>query len=441
MLERILLGASDSGGPFWIDTYYAEIANNYQVEAAGLVVDTDLNVYAACNSSYDGQIRLLKFSRDGVLSWQNRLSSGSSWFYDVTTGGGKIQGKTLCVDASNKIYGTLKISSSIYSYTWNTIKVNASAGNDWTRTFDDGVYGGFNAVDTGGRMYQLRLSYPNSLMRIDSQSDGTHTARFTLSGSSPIRPLSVSFSGTWGMVYGVIDRGNPSWIFRQTWNGLSNYGNNAWGVDPAMGYDFLRGHDAVFDSGYDTIMVGRDGSTYGWVVKAPFLSGSISWARRFNNCQLNQVVVDSARNVIVAGATMSGAYPDGVFIAKMNSSGTVLWQRRLSQRNISQLAAYNLAVDVNGNIYIAMNGYFTSNNKSPLHVAKLPGDGSLTGTYGGGDWTYASHSATVDTTIFLINNTSESGGTITVTDSTNSNSSTTNNFVATTSSNSVVTIS
>jgi hypothetical protein len=132
--------------------------------------------------------------------------------------------------------------------------------------------------------------------------------------------------------------------------------------------------------------------------------------------------------------------PDGAFIAKLNSSGTVQWQRRLTISGYAQLQAYNLATDSIGNIYIAMNGFTTTGNKAPIITAKLPSDGSLTGTYG--NITYASFSATVNTTSFLLNITGESGATITsLTDGAISQSAALNTFVTTTETYSVVTLS
>lgn len=446
IINRVFLSqGSDSGGPFWVATYNAEIANNGQCQAAGLAVDASLNVYAIAQKTDNFSVwdlQLVKFTRTGSIDWQNKFSTGFQWFLDTQTGGGRIQGKTVSIDASGNVYLRYRPYSNPQGQ-WGSVRINSAATQAWSRiTPDEYSRSGFHSLNTSGLWYAV-TSAPNVMVRIDYQSDGTSLYRAIITNPNnwTVRSYSFASSGSWTSLFGVIDRSfNGNYIFRQIWNSTTNYTHQIWGVDPNAGYTFLVGHDCAMDSGLATIMVGRDGGGFGdWVVKSPFLSPSISWSRRFSSCQINQVVVDSANNVLVAGATLSGGSIDGVFIAKLDTNGTVQWQRRMTISGYSQPSAFNLATDSIGNIYLGINGYTTTGNKSPLIVAKLPGDGTLTGTYG--SITYASHSATVNTNNFLIDVSGESQSGLTVTQSDLANNSFTNGFTTTSLTNSVVTLS
>jgi hypothetical protein len=74
-------------------------------------------------------------------------------------------------------------------------------------------------------------------------------------------------------------------------------------------------------------------------------------------------------------------------IFKYNGSGTLQWQRSLSTSGSD--ATYSVDVDPFGNLYVTGNTTVSGTNN--ILIAKLPSDGSLTGTYtvGGYSFTYA----------------------------------------------------
>jgi hypothetical protein len=443
MFERILLSSGvDNGGPFWLSFYGGDV-DNYQINTDGVAVDANLNVYVMGAPNYDSNLgRIVKFTKTGTIEWQYKPSSFRFWYKDPTTGGGRSQGKTIAVDASGNIYYRYKYAASDASTLWGSFKLDPSGTKLWDRNYSIQPYGGFSALNSGGFLYSVN-SGPTHFVRIESQSAGVEVTTYVVQEASGyyafLKGLSLSFNGTWGISIGSVGGLQDNAIFRITWNGAGYYTPQVWNVDPALGWTFNRAHDCAFDANYNTYIVGRNGSGWGgYVLQSGFLSSGIYWTRSFAGCQLNQVVVDSVGNIIVAGSTFSGSYADGVFIAKLNISGTVLWQRRLTISGYSNLSAYNISLDTIGNIYLGINGFATG-NRSPMIVAKLPSDGSLIGTYG--NITYASHSAAVNTTTFLVDITGQSGGNITLSENPLGGSSTTNTLVATTETNTVVTLS
>lgn len=119
-------------------------------------------------------------------------------------------------------------------------------------------------------------------------------------------------------------------------------------------------------------------------------AGGYSFARQLsttvgtNNSRYG-IAVDSSDFVYIAGA--SGA-TRAIQLAKYNSSGQLQWQRTMSGPN--NMDVNKLFIDSNNNLYIA------AETANEAFLAKIPTDGSLTGTYllGGLSITYAASSLT-----------------------------------------------
>jgi hypothetical protein len=120
-------------------------------------------------------------------------------------------------------------------------------------------------------------------------------------------------------------------------------------------------------------------------------SGVIQWTRSLgtaNQTIYRDVVVAASGNVYVTGwstAPSSGSYND-FMIVKYDSNGTLQWQRRLNSGVTS--VGHCITLDQQENVYVG--GYRTFGSDD-MFFAKLPADGSLTGTYsvGGVSVTYA----------------------------------------------------
>jgi hypothetical protein len=97
------------------------------------------------------------------------------------------------------------------------------------------------------------------------------------------------------------------------------------------------------------------------------------------------VAVDSNNSVYTCGYSDS----NNAQLAKYDSSGNLQWQRSITTP--SQVYAISIKIDRSNNLYVGMtNNYF----------AKLPSDGSLTGTYsvGGASVTYQTSTLTSNST-------------------------------------------
>lgn len=102
--------------------------------------------------------------------------------------------------------------------------------------------------------------------------------------------------------------------------------------------------------------------------------GALIWARNVSGPFINGGWIDASGNVYLAGAYYSSNYYG--WLAKLDTSGTLQWQRSLN--GSGQELWYNAAVDASGNVYVA--GYSTSSGGSgnaDALIAKYNSAGTL----------------------------------------------------------------
>jgi uncharacterized delta-60 repeat protein len=196
-----------------------------------------------------------------------------------------------------------------------------------------------------------------------------------------------------------------------------------------------NGYGIVVDSSGNSYVVGytrNAGSGLQDALIAKYdTSGVIQWQRVLGGANSDcayGVAVDSSGNCYITGYTEStGAGGADVLIAKYNTSGTIQWQRVLGGG--SGDVGYGIAVDSNGNCYVT--GYTNSAGagSEDALIARLPGDGSKTGTYG--PWTYQASSLTAATSSLTAATSSLTAATSTLTAATSSLTAATSTLTST----------
>ena len=115
-----------------------------------------------------------------------------------------------------------------------------------------------------------------------------------------------------------------------------------------------------------------------YIGKLSASTGSVVWTKKFATSVSDYstgIAVDSSENIYVSGYTV-GSTTGAVLILKYDSSGSLLWQRTM-------YATPAASFDTSGKIYVESAGGFSvmlKINGKPM-IAKLPADGTMTGTY------------------------------------------------------------
>ena len=195
--------------------------------------------------------------------------------------------------------------------------------------------------------------------------------------------------------------------------GLFNYislGGNYWVATLTDTYSSPSGqaNGIAVDSSGNIYVCGNGKNSSGYSILSISKynnSGTIQWQSTLTdaysspNGAANGIAVDSSGNVYVCGygETPSSSYVQS--ISKYNNSGTIQWQRTLTDTSsLPYSLASKITVDNLGNIYVC--GHLENSSVQFVQsIAKLPADGSKTGTYSGTNFgvTYAASSWTAAT--------------------------------------------
>jgi hypothetical protein len=159
---------------------------------------------------------------------------------------------------------------------------------------------------------------------------------------------------------------------------FNNSGTLQWQRDAG----FITTNVPWFSTIYD-VTVSTSGSLYAItnrIMKVDASTGNLTWARTLGSATFQAATTDDDDNLYIAGSN---------YIAKYDSSGTIQWQRQMvGATDFVGIAHYLNAV------------YVIGTTGSSAFIAKLPDDGSLTGTYGSFTYQASSLSAATSSTSF-----------------------------------------
>jgi hypothetical protein len=312
-----LFAKYDSDGNITYQKFFGNSGTN-NIGLVGVVNDTT-GVYSLGSTSNNGEdLVIAKFNTDGTVNWQRTLGGSGFDFYGNSNAG--------ALDSSGDLY----ISATVEFFDGSVFdaflaKYNSSGTIQWQRGLGDSGNQGFGAtaIDSSNNIYVAGSTGTDCLLA-KYNSSGTIQWQRTLSGASSEAFNSIAVDSS-GNIYAA-GRTNSS--------GAGNF---------------------------DTLLTKWDSS------------GNLSWQRTLGltgSDSARSVAVDSSGNVYMTGQLRVPLIQ--AFIAKYDSSGTLQWQRTF--QNVNNLAG--LTIDSFGSFYT-----IGSTNSQDLFFAKLPTDGSLTGTY------------------------------------------------------------
>ena len=349
----------------------------------GITLDSSDNVIVVARSSTGGYAgNVVKYNSSGVLQWQKRLANSSHY----------LNFNSVDVDSSDNIYATgyMQLTSGGNgTYRPLVAKINSSGVLQWFRIFK-GMY-------LGQELSYFYTTYNMDCWgcKVDSSANVYITGRITAQSNSGAYAAKINSSGTW------------------QWTTFLKHGNQ----NPGSGIGWGINTDSsgnVYICGYGTSPAenGNQGSD-AFVAKFNS-SGTYQWINFYGSTiqgdEAKGVVVDSSGNIYVTGVVNNGSssllalsitkfksYPTGGNIYINRSQ--IEWQRVI--RNFGEydsgskyVYGNSITLDSDGNVYVG--GYTNKstqnwgNSDNEVVIAKIPSDGSLTGTYsfGSSNWIY-----------------------------------------------------
>lgn len=389
---RVLAGAGASGTAWSLSSMYGKINNwiLYTVQGfSSFSIGTPVAVSASNNGLY----------RPGNGLVQKINNNGGGLIWDASAGYGVV---STVFDSAGKLWG---------SDTGGVIEFDPTSGQ---------ALQSFSITLTGG----LGLGRWTYLATSNTASGVYLMGTKYVGGNSDTLLCKVSSSGVaqWGIQWDgdtlkadavVVDSNNNAYVWayadepgygiRPTLIKINTAGAVVWQYVLNLGaYNPASGGPpwALALDASDNVYIGASGSSAlkAFVAKIN-PSGVIQWQKELSDPASPYMVfglfgcmtADSAGNCYFAESVYVPANSDyGVGLFKFDSSGVLVWQRVLVQTSPAGvgLRPYSISTDNVGNLYISVN----ANN-----IIKVPVDGSKTGTFtvAGVTFTYSTNAITV----------------------------------------------
>lgn len=336
-------------------------------------IDSSDNIYT---TGYAG--KLVKYNSTGVIQWEKQI-----------TGSPQPNIYALYVDSSGNsyLYSTQNTTTVEFTKVDTTGAIVLQKKVTFTSGATVDIYGTYISTDSSGNIFlggSLTVGTDQQAFLLKMDSTGANTLKITASSSSTsIDKFIASSADSSGNIFvgvstnlssGTSD--TASCIIKYNSSGVSQWQK---GLNRAAIADHITGIKT--DSSGNVYIGGV--STYtsqtGITLTKYNTSGTILWRKilygtsgQVTNGGQGNMVLDSSGNIYIS----SGGSATG-FIAKYNSSGIIQWQR-----SITGLSNYQIFVSLDTTetiLYLTLPFSGASTYYSLL--AKLPTDGSMTGTY------------------------------------------------------------
>ena len=324
VLQTLFQNFRSFGAPYFIGVLGTGTDDSTANTARTIAVDANFNVYVFGGKANTGEdsdnFQLAKYDTSGVIQFQKTLSGTAS----------SDSGRDMALDSSGNVY-VVGNSNDGPSNNFQIAKYNSSGVVQWQRRL-----GNESSNDVG---FGIAL---------DSSSNVYVTGVQTYGGGGELCPQIAKYNSS----------GTIQWQRRlkPTTGDDYYYGVAAGSSIYACGFSQAAGNNNLLLVKYDT-------------------SGTLQWQKRLGGANAEfgyGVAIDSSGNVFVSGQTnVSGNYD--MLIAKYDSSGTVIWQRKLGDSAVDSVyGSHSIALDSSDNAYVCW-----TNGNSPLQIAKYDSSGSI----------------------------------------------------------------
>ena len=373
--------------------------------ASQIAIGSDGSIYVSGN--YTDYI--FKLSPNGVLQWQRVYDTGGSGFHGIA------------LDSNDNVY-VVQQHNGVSGYPAALIKYNSSGVHQWTKLLERNWTGGGYptptnvTIDSNDNIYMTGYHYKNYYHTFVSKWDTSGN----LAWAKSYAKTGTNSMDCWGS---TTDSSGNIYITGGS-NQVNNYYNEAyiakinssgtpqWFGDLIGPYHATYGNNRLRISTF-SVKVDSSGNSYlcgsanrgqgPGVQQDLFLtkfdsSGNHQWHRFVGTDSYDTfwgIEIDDNDQIYCVGDFPTASSPStyGMIICKFNGSGNLTYKRILRCHGATSgdnSNARGIAIDSDNNLYIS--GQTSKSTQDPINggsevqVAKVPPDGTLTGTYG--DFTY-----------------------------------------------------
>jgi hypothetical protein len=388
---RWIVSSLDGGaGPWWY-AIFTDTTPPPQFQNCDLSTDDAGNayyLYSSASAAYVGEPKLYKLTNSGGVTWARRFF-GSSWSQNSTYVNYQ-QGRVLI----SGVNGTGSV-----QYNWAQT-LNAD-GTNTAISRSIGIPTAYNAtsqhngstIDASLNIYASGSYYTGSDYNdfvTQISSSGTYPWTRFWSGNGP------RISPRWGTSHLYFHRFQNLYKFN-----AAGVLINSRGISPSAGAIQSFGFKIGIDASENQYRAATYSSNFGSLYK--FDSDLLMvWGKSFSISGIgtygSTAAIDSAGNMYAIYQFPGAA--KSIYVVKANNAGTILWTRSLAFR-ISGSYPYSYkamgAVYSNGDLILTMQT--DSGTNRPQLVVKLPADGTKTGTYTSGifSWDWVAETPTFTT--------------------------------------------
>jgi hypothetical protein len=368
-----------SNNPF----FFASLASD--VYGYDISIDSSANIYQGNNLGPGAsKSQAVKLSNTGVIQWQRQMSSTDVDYPSVGFVG-------LVVNASTgDVYSAGMQGNNAHIWKYNssgTLQWQKKLGDTSNTTYIPGTGAGTLVVDSAGNLNFVIANIGNKVGIMQVNSSGNTMFQVALNspgGFDNTQADNIAIDSSNNILFSgyVYDSGFSMLVGKFNSSGTAQWATRIRSTPSSFFSGWGRGVGA--DSSGNVYVASQAVNTTAMICKFDS-NGYVVWIRNFGagsgfDLGPRDIAVDSSGN----SYTLLGQ--GRLYIVKYNSSGVIQWQRQLRTSIDSYFQPQGITLNADGTIF-----YINSRPNGDVNeniCAKLPVDGSKTGTYTVSAYTY-----------------------------------------------------
>lgn len=310
-------------------------------------------------------------------------TTSDHWFVLLNTSSAYNLSSDMAIDGSGSIYSagyynTFDQNGNQTGFGYSLAKVNSSTQHEWTKTAGGGFLTQSAALTralngdlyvagaTGGTEEIAVLKYDTYGNLKWHAGMGASSTDYPSGITSDIYGNCYVSSTCQGLGF-VILKYNQAGVLQWQKRLGSNGNQSATGIA-------IDNNENIYTIG--TFLGGGVAGTNSFIAKYNPTTGTVVWQKGLGSTgddYYDDIVIDSSNNAYVVGRTSTTT--TSLLVAKYSSTGTLLWQKYLLP-NSGNINYTSTCIDTNNNIYVSCT-WFKDNNNSLGFVAKYNSSGAL----------------------------------------------------------------